>query len=531
MMTIGKQSTKIAIALIATFAVSQASAESASSTDEEIAALKKQLRLLEEKLDRLQKQTVANTAAAKAKAEPKASVASANAADASVPVKVPPPPPEAIVKMPNNRPTICTADEQNCIAITSRLHLDGGGYNYSPNTTNTKPQSLDDGVNARRARIGVIGKFLGDWEYALIYDFAGSSDGFASTASAGGTAVGFLPGGGLTGIENAYLSYKGIKPFGGQLAIEGGYITVPYTLDEARSSNDILFMERASSQVIAVNIAAGDPRSAFGGRWYNDVFWAGAYVTGPSPGAIHSASSTNPDGTTEQLGAVARVAGQVISGHDYSLHLGADAEFLIRPPHNLVDNTFTLTLSDRPELRIDPTAIITTGAMSGVSGAQVYSAEAAATYGPLFFQGEYFWYNVARNNVVPNLPGLNFNGGYAEASLMLTGETHPYIPATAAYGGIIPANPFSIWGGGWGAWEIACRVSTMNLKNQLGTTNGIAGGQQTIYAAGLNWYPNANVRFMFNYLHGTIAKQISATDAGDAGAKFDAFAMRTQIAF
>src|ERR1700758_4915018 len=87
---------------------------------------------------------------------------------------------------------------------------------------------------------------------------------------------------------------------------------------------------------------------------------------GPAAGAIHSASSTSPNGETEQSGAVARVAGQVISGSDYSLHLGADAEFLIRPPHNLVDNSFTLTLSDRPELRIDPTVIITTDAMSGV---------------------------------------------------------------------------------------------------------------------------------------------------------------------
>jgi phosphate-selective porin OprO/OprP len=526
-MNVATQSTRIAIALVMTFVGSQVRAQSASSTDAEIAALKKQLRLMEEKLDRLQKQTAVNTAAARAKAEPTASVASASAA---VPVKAPAPPPAAIVKMPNNRPTFCTADEQNCVAITSRLHFDAGGYDYRPNTTNTNPQRLDNGVNARRARIGVVGKFFGDWDYALIYDFAGSSDGFAGTASAGGTSVGFLPGGGLSGIENAYLSYKGIRPFGGQLAIEGGYMKTLYTLDEAMSSNDILFLERASSQVIAANIAAGDGRSVFGARWYNDIFWAGAYATGPSAGAIHSASSTNPNGTTEQFGATARVAGQLISGNGYSLHLGADAEFLIRPPHNLVDNSFTLKLSDRPELRIDPTAIIDTGSITGVSGAQVYSAEAAATYGPLFFQGEYFWFNVARNNL-PGLPALKFEGGYAEASLVLTGETHPYIPATAAYGGIIPANPFSLWGGGWGAWEIAGRVGTMNLNNQLGTANGVAGGSQTIYTAGLNWYVNGNVRFMFNYLHGNIAKQISPTNNGDAGAKFDAFAMRTQVAF
>jgi phosphate-selective porin OprO and OprP len=253
------------------------------------------------------------------------------------------------------------------------------------------------------------------------------------------------------------------------------------------SANDILFLERASSAVIATEIAAGDARSAFGARWYNGTFWAGAYATGPSAGAIHSASSTSPDGTTEQLGATARVAGQVISGKDFSLHLGADAEFLIIPPRNMVDDSFTLTLSDRPELRIDPTQIIDTGAIAGVSGAQVYSAESAAVYGPLFFQGEYFWYNVARNNL-PGLPALNFQGGYAETSLVLTGETHPYIPAHAAYGGIIPANPFSLWSGGWGAWEIAGRISTVNLNDQLGIPSGVVGGQQTIYGAPLERY-------------------------------------------
>jgi phosphate-selective porin OprO/OprP len=36
---------------------------------------------------------------------------------------------------------------------------------------------------------------------------------------------------------------------------------------------------------------------------------------------------------------------------------------------------------------------------------------------------------------------------------------------------------------------------------------------------------------MLNYLHGDIAKQISAVNAGDAGSRFDAVAMRTQVAF
>jgi phosphate-selective porin OprO and OprP len=534
--------TTVAIWAVGALAASPTFAQSGGS-DAEIALLKQQLHLLEQKLDRLEKQGAANTrAAASAKEEARAAAASANAA---IPAKAALQPKggavssEAVVSMPNNRPTICSADGQNCISLTSRIHFDGGGYDYHPNTAATVPQRLDDGVNLRRARIGVLGKFMGDWNYALIYDFGGSSDGFASTATVpvGGVpvAVGFLPGGALSGVENAYLSYTGFRPFGGTLAIEGGILDLPITLDEASSSNDIPFMERASSGVIARSFAADDFRSAFGGRWFNDVFWAGAYVTGPTTGAIHSASSVNPNGTTEQLGAAARVAGQIVSGKDYSLHLGADAEFLIDPPHNLVTKTQTLTFADRPELRIDPTTLISTGAIANVSGAQVYNVEAAATYGPLFFQGEYFWFNVDRNAVTGlppfGAPSLKFQGGYAEATFILTGETRKYNAAAAAYLGVVPEHPVSLADGGWGAWEIAGRVSTIDLNNQLGTATGIAGGRQTVYTAGLNWYVNRNVRFLFDYFHGNVAKQISPTNIGDAGAKFDAFAMRTQVAF
>ena len=125
---------------------------------------------------------------------------------------------------------------------------------------------------------------------------------------------------------------------------------------------------------------------------------------------------------------------------------------------------------------------------------------------------------------------MKFEGGYAQAGYVLTGEAMPTMPATASYGGIKPANPFSLDGGGWGAWEIAgtrSARSTSTISSR--TANGVAGGRQTIYTAALNWYVNGNVRFMLDYLHGDIAKQVSATNFGDAGAKFDAVAMRTQV--
>ncbi len=71
------------------------------------------------------------------------------------------------------------------------------------------------------------------------------------------------------------------------LAFDVGYIDVPFTLDESISSNDTMFMERSSSQVVATAFGGGDNRSAAGVRSYKTNYWAGAFVTGPTSGASH----------------------------------------------------------------------------------------------------------------------------------------------------------------------------------------------------------------------------------------------------
>ena len=60
---------------------------------------------------------------------------------------------------------------------------------------------------------------------------------------------------------------------------------------------------------------------------------------------------------------------------------------------------------------------------------------------------------------------------------------------------------------------------------------GIAGGQQTVYTAGLNWYVNNNIMFKLNYLHGIFEKQFSTLSNVNVGANFDAIAGRMQIVF
>src|SRR6201996_7913235 len=128
--------TATVVAVAGLVAASSAHAQSAGGNDAEIALLKQQLRLLEQKLDKLQKQTTANTqaaATASAKADTaKAEVKTVAAHAGSFPGQGTVPISNVVVTMPNNRPTLCTADGENCIALTSRIHYDVGGYNYRP---------------------------------------------------------------------------------------------------------------------------------------------------------------------------------------------------------------------------------------------------------------------------------------------------------------------------------------------------------------------------------------------------------------
>jgi phosphate-selective porin OprO and OprP len=549
------------VALISVWWPASAGAQSASR-DDRIDAIEHQIRGMETELRQLKAQLrqsraeaarsraalqQARAAAAHAAASESQAVAAAQQAQsvAAAPRLVTPPPPVLAAPAPgtpvpggvaaiavqksDNRFGLESADGQNSIFLTGRLHFDLGDYaNYSPASKFASVRDLNSGVNARRARLGITGKLLGDWQYTLIYDFGGSTDEGPGGA---GTTTG--------GIQTAELTYNGLNKGPTPVAIDLGYMDTPFTLDEATSSNDIMFMERASIQTVASNIFANDFRSAFGARSNDDRYWAGVYVTGPQSGAAHN--------TGEQYGSFGRGTYQVLEGPDYSVHVGGDVGALLKPP--TVGGVETITLSDRPELRVDPTTILSTGALgtaaNPVTGAQVYGLEAAAGWRNLFLQSEYYHIDLDRRALASN----GFDGGYVEASWTLTGEHRNYLPATGAYSGITPSRPFEPWSQnyGIGAWELAFRYSTIDLNSDFmpgvkpgPTSNAVGGGTQTVYAVGLNWYPDANIRFMLDYLHADIDKKFS-TAAGGGGAgtplgapvggTMDAVAMRAQFAF
>jgi phosphate-selective porin OprO/OprP len=411
--------------------------------------------------------------------------------------------------------SVASADGKYSIGLTGIVQTDFGGYlNFQPRSNLSGPQHLTSGINVRRARIGVAGKVFGDWSYTFIYDTGNSQD----------TTAG--------GIEAAQVSYTGFK---GVIIDLPGYSATPFTMEQATSSSDLMFLERSTPTNLAIGLNAGDSRTNTGVHFIGDRYWVGAYFTGPASGDSHT-------GLSERFGAFQRATYQVLAAPDYSLHLGVAADELLQAPNTGVGTANAVTLNDRPELRIDPTSLLTTGSLgtvaNPVTGDAVYGIEAAGGWQSLFFQGEYFLYRIDRRG----LATASFDGGYAQISYTLTGEHRAYNRTSGAYGGIVPADPFSI-SGGIGAWEVAARVSyaglTDNFTPKLALSaqpDAVNGGRQIGYTAALNWYPNTLMRLMVNYVHTDFKKLNGVPMTGlalgaGAGAKADAVAGRIQFAF
>lgn len=390
------------------------------------------------------------------------------------------------VGLKDGRPTFRTGDGLFTFAIRGRAHLDMAAYNQSEgDKTKAGNTTLDGGENFRRAELGIEGTLMKDWAYKLNIQFGGS----------GAEGNGF--------IKDAYLAYNGFKPFGADLAIKAGAIQTPMTLDDSTSSNDITFMERATAANLATSLGAGDGRMSYGAELSTGMVYASAFYT-------TEVVTTTLNSSNEGSNVVARLAANFQPIEKSNIHVGASGTYALDPQGSV-------RFRDRPELRVDETRLIDTGAIAA-DEAYEYGPELAASYGPVRVQGEYYVYTVDRKGA---LSDVDFNAWYLQASWVLTGEEYKYDKAVAAYKGVKPASPFTP-GGGIGAVELAARYSQTDLNDA-----NIFGGKEDIWTIGVNWYANNNVRLMLNYLN------VSVDDRSVLNNNFghDAYAARLQFAF
>ncbi len=330
-------------------------------------------------------------------------------------------------------------------------------------------------------------------------------------------------------FHEAWIQYSGFK----SAKIRLGEFPPSVGLADAGSANTSPFLERAASAEVARNFAGGDTRMSLAAFNSTDRYLWSVAVTGNTVSQLNSqATSFTAPNFDEQLGVAARFAGTPLRGKTWLVHAGINYSGIINPGDagTAAATRFPVQLRDRPELRVDGTRLIDTGAINADS-ASATGVELGWQSGPVFAQGEAFSYKIQR------LPGSglsnpDFSGWYVEGGWSLTGESRKYNTATAAFDGIVPAHNFDPKAGTWGAFELVARYSTLDLNyhaNDAVTAERVRGGQQNIAALGLGWQVNPAVRFVFQGQSVKIERMNALGGLMDQ--KYSTFAIRSQFGF
>jgi phosphate-selective porin OprO and OprP len=409
-------------------------------------------------------------------------------------------PADVSVSLKNGRPSFKTADGDFTAEIRALVQFDNAYYGQGKAPLGT---DLSSGSDFRRARLGIQGTLFHDWSYQFIYDFGGSGTEGAAIAS-------------------AFVQYDGL----GQVHWKIGAYPTPESFDDTTSASDLLFLERAQPTDLARSIAGSDGRAGTTIFAYDDNYFAAASLTGD---LVQDTAVFD-----EQQAAVGRFAYRVLHDGDSNLAIGADATYVFKladvaaganPPD-------VIRLRERPELNVDDNSIrlIDTGNI-GASKVLEWGLEAAGNWHSLYAQGGYFDFDVTRH--ASALPNPSFNGWYLQGSWVITGEAKPYNPATGSYSLPKPDSTFSFDHAGSGAWELAGRYSVLDLNDNAGIAGhatplgGIRGGDEKIWTAGLNWYPNSAIRFVLDYQNVDVTKLTAA--GGNADAKLNDVSLRVQL--
>lgn len=329
-------------------------------------------------------------------------------------------------------------------------------------------QPLGDGTDIRRGRLYAQGTLYRDWDWKFEYEFADN----AATST------------GAKGITDAYLRYKGFAP----LLITAGNFKQPFGLEQMMSAHNLTFTERALSQAFVPGRGIGVGVQSSGAHWS----LAGA-VAGERP----EGDVSNEGDEGWNLTARGTYAPFVDPGR--VLHFGAGVWRL--DPN---DSAAALRWRSKPESNVTGVFLVDTGTLTAVDDMLAGGLELAGVWGPLSLQGEYLRADVNRGSA----GDTRFDGGYVQASWFLTGESRPYKVSEGIFDRVTPNASVGL--GGIGAWEIAARLSTIDL-----TDAGIVGGQQDDVTLALNWYLAPNLRLMLDYVQVLDLKRPGSLADGD----------------
>ena len=350
---------------------------------------------------------------------------------------------------------VTSADKKFEATIGGRIHFDTYAFDRDiASTTGT--------TEFRRARLTLAGKAYG-WDYKVEQDFAAGTN--------------------LDGLRDAYIA-TGL--WGGKATI--GHFKPYRSMEELTSSNEILMMERPFASATGL----------FSGRQFQQgVGYQRSgenYTAGFTAFNLRGASGARNEG----VGASGRVTYAPINNDNNTLHFGGWASV-----ENQNKGSADLVATANYAGRRGPAQTIAT--VTGASGDDitVYGLEAAGSFGPLFFQGEY----ANATFGAPLGKDQDVTTWYLQGSWLLNGGHKAYKSATGVF-----ASPKVV---DKGLWELTARYDYIENKD-------VADREVSSWIVGMNYYVNPSLRFMFNYTQGD--NQVN----GDQTAQY---ALRTQFSW
>lgn len=172
----------------------------------------------------------------------------------------------------------------------------------------------------------------------------------------------------------------------------------------------------------------------------------------------------------------------------------------------------------------DDVPVINTGHVSAKSF-EHYALAFLRIEGSTTLMAEYSLVPVHRTKRFQNdFSTLIFQGGFVQAAYVITGEHRNYEIEEGKLASVTPCSC-------WGAWEIAFRLSNVNL-----TDKNVYGGREHNFTTGLNWFINKYVKIAFNHIYADIRPTRVSSPGnpplpGYEKRKLHILATRLQIAF
>jgi len=351
-------------------------------------------------------------------------------------------------------------------------------FNSADDDFKSQEQEPGDGVEFRRARLFFSGLIYDRVKFKAQYDFAGQDVDF----------------------KDVYMGLIRLPVVGN---VNVGHFYEPFSLEVLTSSKYITFMERSLAA------ETFGPERNTGIAFYDDALdgrmtWAVGAFRPTDDGGDLVGSDDGYDVTFRLTG----TPWNEDKGRKL-LHLGF--AYTYQEPDNGV-----VRFRSRPENH-QTDRFIDTGNFSA-EDTSIYGLEAALVLNSLSVQGEYMRADVRRP---AGFSDPDFSGYYIEAAYYLTGENRSY--KDGAFGRTKVKKNF-LEGGGWGAWQVALRYSSVDLNDA-----GISGGEEDNITVGLNWHLNNHTRVMLNYVKADIENSFEEKNIAEGG--LDMVMTRFQIDF